>query len=650
MNRQLTNYDKRRSIKIGQLNLRNSKAAGDEARKLMADFEIDVLLVQEPFSVNGAVRCFGLSSSYLTVGNQADGERPMAAIVCDPEIDPLELMQFKTRHLTTVEINTPIGQIFLVSGYFQCRDPIGVYLDHLDFVLNTLRGKQVIIGVDANAKSHLWYSPDSDDKGDELEAFINTHNLVVLNRQDQPPTHEAGNNIDVTLATAGLARKIAAWTVHEQASISDHRLITFILETEGEEQVFSKTNKFNVRKLKPERFNEVLSRKLMREYGHVGAAVLNDAIERALEETCPKVVKAKKGVPWWNPSLTRQRAKVRRLRARMQRCGDPGRRRALQEDFRRLRNSYSEEIRQAKKQSWARFISENANEDPYGFAYKLGASRLRLKEVMTNLRLGDGSYTSTTQETLEQLLNTLMPLEQEGAQGNEPMQEVQYQAEQEEGFSMVELKNAIKKAKPRRAPGPDRIPIDAVKVMSEGNLVALLNVLNECWRMGCFPKVWKDASLVILRKAGDRDWALPGSYRPISLLPVLGKIYERLMHFRLMKDIEDRHLLSEAQFGFMPGKSTADAVKHVINSVQNNALKYSVGVFLDIKGAFNELWWPSILMKLRTLGVSKNMYEVIKSYLSERSASLIAGNCAESNKQGVSPGFCPGAPIVELGY
>lgn len=74
---------------------------------------------------------------------------------------------------------------------------------------------------------------DSDDKGDELEAFINTHNLIVLNKQGQPPTHEAGNNIDVTLVTAGLARKISTWTVHEQASTSDHRLITRLLKTEG---------------------------------------------------------------------------------------------------------------------------------------------------------------------------------------------------------------------------------------------------------------------------------------------------------------------------------------------------------------------------------------------------------------------------------
>lgn len=88
-----------------------------------------------------------------------------------------------------------------------------------------------MIGVDANAKSQLWHAVDSDDKGDELEAFINTHNLIVLNKQGPPPTHEAGNNIYVTLATAGLAKKMSSWTVHEQASTSDHILITCLLET-----------------------------------------------------------------------------------------------------------------------------------------------------------------------------------------------------------------------------------------------------------------------------------------------------------------------------------------------------------------------------------------------------------------------------------
>lgn len=79
----------------------------------------------------------------------------MAAIVCEPDVDPLELVQFKTRHLTTVEINTPIGQIYIISGYFQFRDPIEIYLNHLDMVLNELRGDQVMIGVAATAKSQL---------------------------------------------------------------------------------------------------------------------------------------------------------------------------------------------------------------------------------------------------------------------------------------------------------------------------------------------------------------------------------------------------------------------------------------------------------------------------------------------------------------
>lgn len=52
-------------------------------------------------------------------------------------------------------INNPIGQIYIISGYFQFRDPIEIYPNHLDMVLNELRGDQVIIGVAADAKSQL---------------------------------------------------------------------------------------------------------------------------------------------------------------------------------------------------------------------------------------------------------------------------------------------------------------------------------------------------------------------------------------------------------------------------------------------------------------------------------------------------------------
>lgn len=71
---------------------------------------------------------------------------------------------------------------------------------------------------------------------------------------------------------------------------------------------------------------------------------------------------------------------------------------------------------------------------------------------MTNLKLVDGTYSTNTQESIVQMLNTLIPLEQENAQGDELVHEIQYHADPQEDFSMLELKGSIKKAKPRISP------------------------------------------------------------------------------------------------------------------------------------------------------------------------------------------------------
>lgn len=88
----------------------------------------------------------------------------------------------------------------------------------------------------------------------------------------------------------------------------------------------------------PEIFNEVLSRELLQVAGQDKAKDLNEAIVGALEDTCPKVMKSKKAIPWWNKTLTRRRARVRKSRAKFQRCGNPDRRAVLQGEYRRQRN------------------------------------------------------------------------------------------------------------------------------------------------------------------------------------------------------------------------------------------------------------------------------------------------------------------------
>lgn len=99
----------------------------------------------------------------------------------------------------------------------------------------------------------------------------------------------------------------------------------------------------------------------------------------------------------------------------------------------------------------------------------------------------------------------------------------------EENFTEVELNMVLKKVKIGKAPGPDLIPPELLKMMVPELKAELLQLFNNCWQQGKFPNESKIAKVFILYKSGEKDRTECGSYRPISLLPIIGKLYERLI-------------------------------------------------------------------------------------------------------------------------
>lgn len=216
-NQRTSEQSRSNTIKLGQLNLQNSNRATSEARQIMHDRD-------QPYSINGAVKGFGLTTTNMVLGNQELDERPMAVIVCKSRKEPLHLQQYSTKYFTVCKITTPAGQLILVSGYFQCADQIDPYLIHLQNILDDFKGEEILISIDASAHFHLWYSNEDDQKGFEMAEFIDHNNLTILNRRYQPPTHKSGTNIDLTIATTKTSKLVKSWTVHTE-TLSDHNLI-----------------------------------------------------------------------------------------------------------------------------------------------------------------------------------------------------------------------------------------------------------------------------------------------------------------------------------------------------------------------------------------------------------------------------------------
>lgn len=338
---------------------------------------------------------------------------------------------------------------------------------------------------------------------------------------------------------------------------------------------------------------------------------------------------------------------VKNSRRRYQRCTYGERKINLREIYVRKRRRFKEEIKKAKKLSWKRFVAENINENPFGFVYKFATQKLKMQVVNNSLN-NEGRHTNSISKTMDVLLEAMLPEDEVDTETNyhantREIQGQHYEEGKEPYFTDTELQNALKGIKKGRAPGPDQVPPDLVKVMTPDLRKEVLRLYNKCWENGYFPKEWKLAKLFVLYKVGGKDKQESNSYRPISLLPVLGKLLERLVGARLTQHLEKNNKFSSSQYGFRRGKDTTQAIQQVVSFARVSTRKHVIFVCLDIVGAFDGMWWPEILRQLRQAGVSWNAYKLIESYSSERQATIHYGGITKTRE--ITKG-CPQGSVL----
>jgi hypothetical protein len=143
-------------------------------------------------------------------------------------------------------------------------------------------------------------------------------------------------------------------------------------------------------------------------------------------------------------------------------------------------------------------------------------------------------------------------------------------------------------------------------------------------RRGVFPKRWKRAKLIPIVKPGKEDSEEVTKFRPKILLNITGKIMEKILIARINYWAYSSNLFNDNQYGFTLQRSTTGAAM-AVNIIVDGDLKVGevfILVSLDIKPAFDAAWWPNILKSLQDCGCPRNLYNLTKSYLSNRAAIL----------------------------
>jgi hypothetical protein len=185
-------------------------------------------------------------------------------------------------------------------------------------------------------------------------------------------------------------------------------------------------------------------------------------------------------------------------------------------------------------------------------------------------------------------------------------------------FTPAEVRREIRSTNSHKAPGFDLITGKILKELPRRAVILLTIIYNSILRLGHFPLQWKYAQVIMIVKPG-KPPHLATAYRPISLLPLLSKIFERLLITRIIEVQPPAEMLPLHQFGFREGHSTIQQCHRLVNHIKESleTKKVCASVFLDIEQAFDKVWHQGLLYKLKKL-LPDHIFLILKSYISDR--------------------------------
>lgn len=218
--------------------------------------------------------------------------------------------------------------------------------------------------------------------------------------------------------------------------------------------------------------------------------------------------------------------------------------------------------------------------------------------------------------------------------------------------STEEVGKIIDNLKSNTASGIDGLTVRTIKCLKNLILENLTNSINKCLELGLFPDSLKIAKVTPIFKTGKKTD--PSNYRPISVLPTMSKIFEKVLYNRLESYLATKNIISSKQYGFRPKSNTLSATVDIITKIKTNIdqKQIAMGVFIDLKKAFDTVSHKILLKKLNSIGITGTALSMFKSYLSNRRQVVRIGNQhsqAKSITYGVPQGSILG-PLLFLIY
>ena len=620
-----------KGLVMASLNINSLLAHIDEFRVFMNDSDIDIVSINETkldHSINdNEVYLPGyeiVRKDRKTNGRHGGGvcvyvkSNLNYKIREDVSSDELEYL--------TVEINKPRSRPLLISTWYRPPDSPTCHFDYFE---------NIVKKVDMTSYDYFLLGDINVDlmpgvksiNATKLNDIFEIYGLKQLITDPTRTTPFSSTLIDLCVTNA--PSKITNAGIIE-LSISDHVLV-YMTHKVHYKQIGSHFAQIrNMKNFDREKYIRDLEQQVWTDVSlsndpNVMWGTWKNMLINCIDKHAPPRTKrvGKKKSPWITSELKKNMRKRDILKKKAKQTGDP----LIWQQYKCLRNSTNNAIKKVK----TRYFSDNLainKKDPkttWKLINELNSRNVSSHKSISNIKVGEESI--NTPKEIAETFNHHFASVGEKLAFDIPLSAVEpdvYVVPAETTFSIKSpninaVYRKLKTLNIGKAAGLDRIPCKLLKIAAEVVAPSLTQIFDKIICTSIFPNEWKLARVTPIYKKGKKDDM--DNYRPISVISVVAKIFEKLIFEQLYEYLNNNNLITASQSGFRSLHSTLTALieatdKWSINI--DNKLLNGV-IFIDLKKAFDTIDHAILLRKLQMYGVDQNSIKLFESYLNNRS-------------------------------